>query len=117
MRYDAVSSNDNSITDGNARQDAYVVAQPYVVTDDYGTFRVERTDDRGELELFDGELAMGIIGDKHIGAREEVVADGDAVDCCYMGSIAYDTMVPDRDVRMKILLLVFCPGCQLNSRT
>lgn len=75
----AVGTNDGSVADGYAGQHANVVAEPHVVADDDRAFTHHRTLARGQLQVFAGVESVGIVGNQDVSARQQVVADGDAV--------------------------------------
>ncbi len=93
MGHYAVGTDDGTIANGDAGHYADIVAQPYIVADDYRTFAVQGSLFKRKHHVLSCALSVAVVGDEHIGACQQVVANGDALDGGDMCILSYFTTV------------------------
>ena len=96
MGDDAVGTHDGTVANGHAGQHADVVAQPHIVANDHRALAVHGALVERQAHVLALALSVAVVGDEHVGARQQAVADGDAVDGGNMG-ILTDFTPPAND--------------------
>ena len=81
----------------NTGKYASVFTNPDIVADDCLAFRKQRTVKRRNIQHLIVGCAVGIVGDKHVGTRKQVVAYDDAVDTGNVVALAEMTVAANGD--------------------
>ena len=111
----AVGTNDGSVANRYAWHHAHIVAQPDIVANDHRPFTVERTLGERQAHVLKSALPMTVVGYEYIGAREQVVANSDAVDGCDMGVVADGAAVTNGNSWREAQAVVRVPCRQLHA--
>lgn len=115
MCHHAVGPHYGPVAYGDSRHHADIVAKPHIVAYHHRAFAVKRALGERQAHVLASTLSVAVVGDEHIGARQQIVANGDAVDGRDMGVIAYGAAAANDDGGFETDAVVRIPRRQLHS--